>query len=83
MTTLPPSGFRQAMLQLHAAAMRPEVHSLRRHVDDLLDAQRPSHWAIFAAFSGVLADCVADAPPDTRASLIGIVTDVLERRPSR
>jgi hypothetical protein len=84
MTLMPPatlpSEFRHAMLTLHAAVMRPEVHALRRRVDDLLDDAHPSHWAIFTTFSAVLADCVANAPPDIREDLIGVVNDVLERR---
>jgi hypothetical protein len=65
------------MLQLRAAAVRPEIHALRVSVEDLLDEANPSHGAIFATFSAVLADCIANAPPDIRASLIDIIHDVL------
>jgi hypothetical protein len=67
------------MLQLRVAAMRPEMHALRRRVEDLLDDARPSYWAIITVCSAVLADCVADAPPEIRADLIDIIHDALER----
>jgi hypothetical protein len=66
------------MLTLRVAATRPEIHALRRRVEALLDDARPSHWAILAVCTGVLADVIADAPLDIREDLIGVINGVLE-----
>jgi hypothetical protein len=65
------------MLTLHVAALRSEVHTLRRHVEALLDDVRPPNWAVITVCCAVLADCIASAPPDLREDLLGIVNDVL------
>jgi hypothetical protein len=72
------NAFPEAMWRLHAAAMRPEIYALRCRVEDLLDDTHASNWAIIAVCSDVLADVIADAPPDVRKQLIGVVADVLE-----
>jgi hypothetical protein len=66
------------MLQLHAAAMRPEVHALRRRVEDLLDDACPR----IGRSSPCAPPCWPTASPsrrrDVRHDLISLITDVLE-----
>jgi hypothetical protein len=65
------------MLQLHVAALRPEMRALRRRVDDLLADANPACLTTLIVLSAALADCIADAPLTVRQVFIGMINDVL------
>ena len=77
-TALMTAKFPHAMVQLHTAAARPGVHSLRRRVAALLGDAGPSHLAIVVVFSAELGDILAAAPLAIQRDLLTVITDSLE-----